>query len=113
MKRYFIFLALILSACTSLFAQMKLDENQLRKILITESAILNLYVDTVDEKKLVEDAVKGMLEKLDPHSSYTPAKDVQSVTENLNGSFEGIGVQYNMNEDTLVVIQPVTFRSKT
>lgn len=108
MKRYFIFLALILSACTSLFAQMKLDENQLRKILITESAILNLYVDTVDEKKLVEDAVKGMLEKLDPHSSYTPAKDVQSVTENLNGSFEGIGVQYNMNEDTLVVIQPVT-----
>lgn len=108
MKRYFIFLALILSAYTSLFAQMKLDENQLRKILITESAILNLYVDTVDEKKLVEDAVKGMLEKLDPHSSYTPAKDVQSVTENLNGSFEGIGVQYNMNEDTLVVIQPVT-----
>lgn len=108
MKRFFIFLALILSACTSLFAQMKLDENQLRKILITESAILNLYVDTVDEKKLVEDAVKGMLEKLDPHSSYTPAKDVQSVTENLNGSFEGIGVQYNMNEDTLVVIQPVT-----
>ena len=99
---------LLLVMSLSGFAQRKLDEAQLRKLLYTESAILNMYVDTVDEKRLIEDAIKGMLEKLDPHSSYTPAKDVQSVTENLNGSFEGIGVQYNMNEDTLVVIQPVT-----
>lgn len=108
MKRYIVFAILFLAMGSTLFAQKKLDENQLRKLLITESAILNLYVDSVDEKKLMEDAIKGMLEKLDPHSSYTPAKDVQSVTENLNGSFEGIGVQYNMNEDTLTVIQPVT-----
>lgn len=102
-------LTLVLSLFTcKASAQNKIDETQLRKLLITESAILQLYVDTVNEKKMVEDAITGILEKLDPHSSYTPAKDVPSMTENLNGSFEGIGVQYNMNEDTLVVIQPVT-----
>lgn len=89
-------------------AQVKMDEAQLRKLIVTQSAILNLYVDTVSQSKITEDAIKAMLEKLDPHSTYTPAKDVQALTENLNGSFEGIGVQYNMNEDTLVVIQPVT-----
>lgn len=89
-------------------AQVKMDEAQLRKLIVTQSAILNLYVDTVSQSKMTEDAIKAMLEKLDPHSTYTPAKDVQALTENLNGSFEGIGVQYNMNEDTLVVIQPVT-----
>ena len=107
MKRLSIFIILLITSC-SIFAQQKLDETQLRKLVMTQGAILNLYVDTVDQKKITEDAIKGMLEKLDPHSQYTPAKDVQSVTESLNGSFEGIGVQYNMNEDTLVVIQPVT-----
>lgn len=80
----------------------------MRKLVIAESAILNLYIDSVSQEKLTEDAIRSMLEKLDPHSSYTPAKEVQALTENLTGSFEGIGVQYNMNEDTLVVIQPVT-----
>lgn len=108
MKKYFLLAALIFALTNSLFAQKKMDDTQLRKLLITQSAILQLYVDSVEEKKLTEDAIKGMLEKLDPHSSYTPAKDVEALTENLNGSFEGIGVQYNMNDDTLVVIQPVT-----
>lgn len=108
MKKYFLLAALFFALTNSLFAQKKMDDTQLRKLLITQSAILQLYVDSVEEKKLTEDAIKGMLEKLDPHSSYTPAKDVEALTENLNGSFEGIGVQYNMNDDTLVVIQPVT-----
>lgn len=107
MKRITTLLLLIISVSNA-FAQRKVDESLLRKLLIAESAIMQLYVDTVNEKQLIENAISGMLEKLDPHSSYTSAKDVPSVTENLNGSFEGIGVQYNMNEDTLVVIQPVT-----
>ena len=49
-----------------------------------------------------------MLEKLDPHSSYTTPKETKQMTEPLNGSFEGIGVQFNMVEDTLLVIQPVS-----
>lgn len=73
-----------------------------------EIAVTNLYVDSVDEKKLVEDAIRGMLDKLDPHSSYSTPKEVKELNEPLNGNFEGIGVQFNMIEDTLLVIQPVT-----
>ena len=80
----------------------------LRKLNIAEMAITNLYVDSVDEVKLVEDAIRGMLEKLDPHSTYSTPKETKEMTEPLNGSFEGIGVQFNMVEDTLIVIQPVT-----
>ncbi len=100
-----LFLLLPLMAC----AQMPLDgKNPKNKLHMAELAILNLYVDTVDEKKLVEDAIRGMLEKLDPHSTYSTAKEVKAMTESLEGSFEGIGVQFNMMEDTLVVIQTIT-----
>ena len=95
----------------SAMAQMKLnfgDDSPLRKLQIAELAISNLYVDNVDEGKLVEDAIRGMLEKLDPHSSYSTPKEVKALNEPLSGSFEGIGVQFNMVEDTLLVIQPVT-----
>ena len=83
-------------------------ESQLRKLSIAEMAIKSLYVDSVSEEKLVEDAIKGMLEKLDPHSSYSNAKETKQMNEPLNGSFEGIGVQFNMAADTLLVIQPVS-----
>ena len=84
------------------------EETPLRKLQYAEIAINNLYVDSVDEQKLVEDAIRGMLDKLDPHSSYMTPKEVKSANEPLNGNFEGIGVQFNMIEDTLLVIQPVT-----
>jgi carboxyl-terminal processing protease len=83
-------------------------EKQIQKLIFTQQAISQLYVDSVDVKKLTEDAIRGMLNELDPHSTYTPAKDVQALNEPLEGSFDGIGVQFNMNEDTLVVIQPVS-----
>ena len=84
------------------------DDSPLRKLNIAEISISNLYVDDVDEKKLVEDAIRGMLSKLDPHSSYMTPKEVKDANEPLSGNFEGIGVQFNMIEDTLLVIQPVT-----
>ena len=83
-------------------------DSPLRKLQIAEMAINNLYVDTVNEDKLVEDAIRGMLEKLDPHSSYTTAKETKAMTESLQGSFEGIGIQFNMMQDTLMVIQTIT-----
>ena len=95
----------------SAMAQMRLnfgDDSQLRKLQIAEMAIKSLYVDSVDEKKLVEDGIRGMLEKLDPHSSYSTPKEVKAMNEPLAGNFEGIGVQFNMIDDTLLVIQPVT-----
>ena len=84
------------------------DDSPLRKLNIAEISISNLYVDDVDEQKLVEDAIRGMLSKLDPHSSYMTPKEVKDANEPLSGNFEGIGVQFNMIEDTLLVIQPIT-----
>lgn len=80
----------------------------IHKLLLAESAVRQLYVDTLDEGVLVENAINGMLKELDPHSQYTPAKDVASMTESLTGNFEGIGVQFNMIEDTLVIVQPIS-----
>lgn len=90
--------------------QFKVDnspESPLRKLQLAEMAVNNMYVDSVDEKKLVEDAIRGMLEKLDPHSSYLSAKEAKAANEPLEGNFEGIGIQFNMIEDTLMVIQPI------
>ena len=83
-------------------------KSPLRKLQMAEMAISKLYVDTVNEQNLVENGIRGMLEKLDPHSSYTTARETKAMTESLNGSFEGIGVQFNMQEDTLIVIQTIT-----
>ena len=83
------------------------NNSPIRKLQIAEMAITNLYVDTVDESKLVEDAIRGMLKELDPHSTYATPKEVKAMNEPLQGNFDGIGVQFNMIEDTLIVIQPV------
>lgn len=79
-----------------------------RKLQVAEFAINNLYVDSVDEDKLVEEAIKSMLTQLDPHSTYSDAEEVKKMNEGLVGNFEGIGVQFNMIEDTLLVVQPVS-----
>lgn len=91
-------------------AQMRLDlgaESPMRKLMIAQMAIQNLYVDSVDNGKVAEDAIRGMLSKLDPHSSYTTAKETKELNEPLQGNFDGIGVQFNIVDDTLMVIQTV------
>lgn len=110
-NRPFLFAAILSLLSLSSQAQMRVnmsEDSPLRKLQIAEIATTNLYVDSVDEQKLVEDAIRGMLEKLDPHSTYSDAKEVKQMNEPLNGNFEGIGVQFNMIDDTLMVIQPVT-----
>ena len=110
MKKYLLFALVAFLAVTSASAQMRIrmgKNSPIEKLGRAEIAIANLYVDSVDENKLVEDAIRGMLEKLDPHSSYTTAKETQAMNESLNGSFDGIGVQFNMVDDSLLVIQPV------
>ena len=111
MNRHFLYAAILSLLTLSGNAQMRInmgEDSPLRKLQIAEIATTNLYVDSVDEAKLVEDAIRGMLEKLDPHSQYSNAKEVKQMNEPLNGNFEGIGVQFNMIDDTLMVIQPVT-----
>ena len=65
------------------------------------------YVDTVSEKRLVEAAIPAMLKDLDPHSVYLVPEDVKEANESLGGNFSGIGVQFSMQEDTIVVIRTV------
>ena len=111
MKKYLFIALLAFLAVTSANAQLRIKmgkNSPIEKLGRAEIAITNLYVDSVDENKLVEDAIRGMLEKLDPHSSYTTAKETKAMNEPLNGSFDGIGVQFNMVDDSLLVIQPVT-----
>lgn len=79
----------------------------MQKLLNAQYAISSFYVDTVNEDKVVEDAIVGMLEKLDPHSSYTDAKETKDMEEPLLGEFSGIGIQFNMKQDTLYVIQTI------
>lgn len=67
-----------------------------------------LYVDTVNLDKLNEVAIKAVLKELDPHSTYLDAEEVAAMQENLGGNFEGIGVRYQMENDTLLVINTVT-----
>lgn len=100
----FLLLALTASAQTSIDVDKK---HPVKKLQIAEMIINNLYVDSVDETSLVENGIRGMLENLDPHSSYSTPKETKAMNEPLQGSFEGIGVQFNMVDDTLLVIQPV------
>lgn len=78
------------------------------KLQYAEQAISKLYVDSVDQDKLVEDAIEGMLKNLDPHSSYTNAKETKELNEPLEGSFSGIGISFNMATDTLYIIETIS-----
>lgn len=65
------------------------------------------YVDTINEKKLTEDAIRAILKDLDPHSVYIPAEDLKDANEALVGNFEGVGIQFNILEDTIFVTNTI------
>lgn len=66
------------------------------------------YVDSTNEDKLVEDAIVNVLKELDPHSVYIPQEELKKMNEPLVGNFEGIGIQFNILKDTLVVVSPIS-----
>ena len=107
MKKSLIFTIGLLTCLLSAKAQKSVDE-QIRKLIISTITINNYYVDSVNTEKLVEDAIRGMIEKLDPHSAYSTAEQTKRLNEPLQGSFDGIGVQFNILDDTLMVIQTIT-----
>ena len=81
---------------------------QQRKLTNALTVISNLYVDSINDKKLVEDVLEGVLKELDPHSAYIPKEEVERVNEPLEGSFEGVGIQFQLLEDTLLVVQTIS-----
>ncbi len=66
------------------------------------------YVENIDSQKLIEAAITGMLDSLDPHSVYIPAKSMESVEEQFRGNFDGIGIEFQVINDTLTVVSPIT-----
>lgn len=66
------------------------------------------YVDTVNSKNMIEEAIPEVLKQLDPHTTYIPAKDMQGVTEEMSGNFGGIGVQFSIQNDTVMVIDVIS-----
>jgi carboxyl-terminal processing protease len=86
----------------------ELDQDKTtRKMSTLFYYINNFYVDTLDMPDLVEKAFVQTLKQLDPHSAYISAKDVQKADEPLKGSFEGVGITFQLFKDTILVVSPI------
>ncbi|UZD22233.1 S41 family peptidase [Algoriphagus halophytocola] len=110
-----IILALAISAgiwIGATFAEPKGNQNDLRAALYKLQEIMTYvnrdYVDSVNTTELVEYGIDKMLEHLDPHSSYIPAKDASLAQSQLDGEFDGIGVEFGIIRDTIYVVAPLT-----
>lgn len=106
MKKLKIFL-LSFVALTAVGAHARVDFDPSKKLATAEYVIRSLYADSVDMEKVVEQGIVGMLKELDPHSLYTNAEETKALTEPLNGNFSGIGVQFQIVQDTVYVVQTV------
>lgn len=87
-----------------LIEQSSADSKKITNLL---NYVQDEYVDSVDLDGLTESAIINMLDQLDPHSSYIPARDLDAMNEPLTGNFDGIGVEFNIIEDTIVVVAPI------
>ncbi|MDR2927610.1 MAG: S41 family peptidase [Cytophagaceae bacterium] len=103
MKQITVILLVLL--CVPMQAQ-KSDEN-LRNLQLAWQLINTFYVDTVNKQALSCEAIVSMLKMLDPHSVFIPAEDVKAANEQLNGNFEGIGVEFIILNDTLTVVNAI------
>ncbi|WP_113923109.1 S41 family peptidase [Cognataquiflexum aquatile] len=94
------------------FAEPKSDTNDLKAAIYKLQEIVTYinrdYVDSVNTNELVEFGIEKMLEKLDPHSTYIPARDATLAKSELDGEFDGIGVEFGIIRDTIYVVAPLT-----
>jgi len=81
------------------------EKNKIQSLL---QLIDYAYVDTVDKKRVTDDAIRAILKDCDPHSAYIPAEDLKDVNEPLVGKFEGIGITFNVLNDTIMVTQTIS-----
>ncbi len=106
-KVAFIILTISLLAVSNLWAQNKNYQTCRTKMDQVINSINQMYVDTVDFDPMVDKAISAMLKELDPHTAYIQKKDVQAMTEPLQGSFDGIGVTFQLIKDTINVIEVI------
>jgi len=114
-KKFILPISVILIAL-GIFIGMKIQDavsddkisSQVKKFNDALEVTSRYYVDDVDSQKLTEDAIKGMLDGLDPHSVYIGADQLKRVNEDFQGSFEGIGVEFDIVNDTLTIVSPIS-----
>ena len=82
--------------------------NDLNKFNLVLSQLEDSYVDSINKDELIEKAVTNLLKDLDPHSYYIKAKDLSAINEPMEGSFDGIGVEFNLTKDTILVVAPIS-----
>ncbi len=97
--------AFLLSTVLPVYSQV--SQAQMEKLQRALQFIEFAYIEKLEDEKLVEDAIRGMLSELDPHSVYLSADELRRANEPLEGSFEGIGIQFNLINDTIVVVSPI------
>ncbi len=104
-------IVVVLSLALGLFIGAKFlgdsRDNRLDKLNNIVRIIDNNYVDDINVDSLLEISIPDLLAKLDPHSEYIPASSLQSVNDELEGSFSGIGVSFNMLNDTITVVEVI------
>ncbi len=114
-KKFFIPISIIL-IIVGVFIGMKIQDavsddkvsEQVRKYKDVLDVTSRYYVDDVDTQKLTEAAIRGLLAELDPHSVYITEEQLKRVNEDFQGSFEGIGVEFDVVNDTLTVVSPIS-----
>ena len=84
-----------------------LQNTNLSKTDVIFKLIDEQYVDSIDTQKIEESIIPEIFKHLDPHSSYIPAKDIEEVNADLSGSFSGIGVQFNLQNDTIYIVDVI------
>lgn len=84
------------------------EQRSMRKVEEVYMKVAENYFEEVNHDKMAEDAIKGMLGGLDPHTFYIPPKEMQGVNESMQGAFEGIGIEFNIVEDTLYVVTAIS-----
>ena len=105
MKNILVIVFISLHLCNLTLAQS--DVHTDKKIVSALEIIQRAYVDTVNGEELVEKAIKAMLKELDPHSVYMSKKEVEKANEPLEGNFEGVGIQFQIYKDTILVIAAI------
>ena len=106
MRQFFTFFAFSFFSLAGI-AQSTSDQ-QLKKLETFYRYLDLAYVEDIEHPQLVEDAIKAMLKDLDPHSTYFSAKELKRANEPLQGNFEGVGIQFNILNDTILVVTPIS-----
>lgn len=101
------YLALLLAFAGSIAIQAQLTSSNALKMALVMEKVSRYYVDSIDETEVAEEAIEHMLHELDPHSSYLSREEMEELNEQLEGEFEGIGVSFNILEDTIYIIRAI------